>query len=182
MMNRKHVMIDLETLGSTPGCAILSFGAVEFFPATSTLGQEFYAVVDVQSCFDAGLKAEGGAFYWWLMQSHEARTALVAPSYTLAEVLASFIGYLYEPADTLIWAHGPSFDLAVLAAAFTATHQAKPWAFRNERDTRTILDLAGGRKMPAIQAGHHALEDAKSQAREIMNCMHIIAGTHGGKL
>jgi DNA polymerase III epsilon subunit-like protein len=39
------VMIDLETLGRRPGCAILSIGAVEFGPAG--LGRELYIVLDI---------------------------------------------------------------------------------------------------------------------------------------
>ena len=178
-MNKKHLMIDLETLGSTPGCPIISIGAVEFFPTTQTLGQEFYASVDLQSCLDAGLKPEGETFYWWLTQSEGARKALLSsegrPRYTLAETLASFTGYLYEPKDTLIWGHGPSFDLSVLACAFRSLNMERPWSYRNERDTRTVLDLAD-MKFPNIADGHQALSDAKMQATVIMLAIQKLCG------
>lgn len=170
MKNKKHVMVDIETLGSTPGCAVLSIGAVEFFPDINLLGEEFYAAIDLQSCIDRGLKIEGATFYWWLEQEKKAQEALCFQLYQLHTSLYLFSDYFQKCSPDLIWAHGPSFDLAVLSSAFHSTAQKKPWNFRDERDTRTVLDLAG-MKMPKIEGAHHALADAKSQAITIMEAI-----------
>ncbi len=55
----KHVMIDLETMGNKPGCAILSLGAVDFGQDKDKrwlMGDKtFYRELNLQSCIDAGL-------------------------------------------------------------------------------------------------------------------------------
>jgi hypothetical protein len=161
-----NVMVDIETIGSTPGCAILSIAAVEFNPDTAQLGKEFSTGVHLQSCLDYGLKVEGETFYWWIQQSVEARSALSKNRCTLSTALRDFSSYLVELRAAsndkyCIWSHGSSFDLAVLY---------RPWQFRNERDTRTVLDLAG-MKMPKTELSHDALVDAKSQAITIMGAL-----------
>ena len=62
----KHVMCDLETLGLTPGSAILSIGACFFRPVSArvylderVIGERFYANVDPESCKERGLTEEG---------------------------------------------------------------------------------------------------------------------------
>jgi hypothetical protein len=170
-------MIDLETLGSTPGCPILSIGAAEFFPSRDSLGERFYKNVDLQSCIGLGLKPEGGAFYWWLQQSQAARLALVNEVQPLSEALLAFGEFVFfegpKEEQPCVWGHGPSFDLAVLSAAYAVTPQPKPWHYRQERDTRTILDLAGMR-MGENPEGHHALRDAETQALTIMTALRKI--------
>lgn len=49
----EHIMIDLETLDTSPSAAIISIGAVKFDPATQTpLGDKFYLPVSIQSNLD----------------------------------------------------------------------------------------------------------------------------------
>lgn len=74
-----HCMIDLETMGTSPGCAIASIGAVIFDPERPHDGStapEFYAVVDLASCQSVGLTMDAGTVYWWLTQSQKAREAV----------------------------------------------------------------------------------------------------------
>lgn len=170
----RHVMVDLETLGSTPGCAIISIGAVEFFPGTAlTFGKKFYANVDLQSCLDRGLKAEGDTFYWWMQQSEKARLSLLEARVPIFMALGYFADFL--DTDAILWSHGSSFDLAVLSVAFHKIGMPKPWQFRNERDTRTVLDLAK-MKMPKIEEAHNALADAENQAHTICKALEKIKG------
>jgi hypothetical protein len=164
-----HVMIDLETLGSTPGCAILSLGAVRFHPDKNALSAEMYTRVNLQSCLAHGLKVEGDTFYWWLDQSEQARKELKnGHLYNIQDVLIQLKNFL-TPEDH-IWAHGTSFDLAVLAAAYGAVGFSKPWNFRQERDTRTLLAQAGMTMTKTVDA-HQALFDARQQALVIMQAM-----------
>ena len=47
----------------------------------------------------------------------------------------------------------------------------QPWHFRNTRDVRTILALAGGPAKPATTEkvlAHHALSDALYQAAQVI--------------
>jgi len=54
-MSKGHVMLDIETLGVSPGCVILSLSAVEFDINTGELGESFNMGIDIKSCVDAGL-------------------------------------------------------------------------------------------------------------------------------
>jgi len=63
-----HLMIDLETMGNVKNSAIVSIGAVEFNIENGDIGEEFYAVVNLQSCLDKGMVVNGDTIYWWLNQ------------------------------------------------------------------------------------------------------------------
>lgn len=67
------VMIDIETLGTKPGAAILSIGAVMF--SATGLGETFYTPVSLKSCTDIGLTVDPDTVAWWMQQSEEARQA-----------------------------------------------------------------------------------------------------------
>jgi len=163
----KHTMLDLETMGISAGCAIMSIGAVEFDPESQTLGRTFYRTVDLQSCLDVGLRIDASTLYWWLEQSDEARKALtVTCGLPLSIVLDDFSEW-FDPNCTL-WSHGLTFDLPVLQAAYEALKTPVPWQFRNARDTRTIFDLAGVRMAKGAGTHHNALDDARNQADAVI--------------
>ena len=50
-----EVMLDLETLGTTPGSAILSIGAAGFDLHKGYQQRAFHLLVDLQPQFDAGM-------------------------------------------------------------------------------------------------------------------------------
>lgn len=162
----KHTMIDLETMGVSAGCAIMSIGAVEFDPDSQTLGRTFYRVIDLQSCLDAGLRIDARTLYWWMEQSNQAREALSKDKEPFRDVLEAFTRWL-DP-TTLIWSHGLTFDLPVLQAAYEKAGLVTPWKFRNARDTRTIFDLSGVKMGVGAGTYHNALDDARNQADAVI--------------
>lgn len=174
-----NMMIDLETLGSVPGCAILSIGAVMFDPVTQTLGEEFYRTINLNSCLEAGLTVEAPAFYWWMQQEKTTREALLHCLFPLETVLMDFAEFFMNCGAPYVWSHGASFDLAVLSVAYHKLGLEKPWKFRNERDTRTLLN---GRKLPPLENAHHALNDARSQANGIMHVIKYTKFYHEGSI
>ncbi len=165
-----NVMVDLETMGSSPGCAIVSIGAVEFDPASGALGKEFYAVTSLKSSLAIGLTVSADTIMWWLNQSREARAAIALNPTHICDAMVSFGLYLNPEAK--LWSHGASFDLPVLKAAYDICNFSVPWKFRNERDTRTVFDVTDS-KMISQEGGtaHHALADAKNQALSIIQAL-----------
>jgi len=75
-MKFTDVMLDLETMGRKSNSAIVSIGAVEFNIETGETGREFYAVIDLNSCLDFGLKVQADTIYFWLQQNQAARDAI----------------------------------------------------------------------------------------------------------
>ena len=161
----KHVMVDLETLGTMPGSAIVSLGAVEFMPA----GSSFYALIDATSCQQLGLRIEAGTVMWWLGQNEAARQALLeTPGEPIIGVLGAFADWMAAVrggSDLRLWAKGPSFDASLLRSAYRAARMEAPWHYAEERCVRTVLELAGVEiERAADGVRHHALDDARRQA------------------
>jgi DNA polymerase III epsilon subunit-like protein len=175
----KHMMLDLETLGTVPGCVVLSIGAVEFDPSDG-LGAEFHAAISVDDCgMDYGLTVDPLTEQWWERQSKEARDAAFGGSCVLREALAQFDAFYLGAETTCLWGHGASFDAPVLAAAYAAIGWKEPWAYNATRCTRTLYEAAGvDPKAPEFQVGtqHNALDDAKAQALAAIEAMRRLAG------
>lgn len=133
---------------------------------------------------------------WWLEQSAEAQAAFADPV-DLREALMRFgqwlfdttVGHAFEYAldfkerglqGVNIWAHGPSFDPPILAAAYAACGLPVPWHYRAPRDTRTAFDMAGITDHSAYLDGfatgtfHHALDDAICQARAVCDAYNLL--------
>jgi hypothetical protein len=171
----RDVMVDLETLGAKPGCVILSIGAVEFAP--HGLGREFYRVVNVQSCMGYGLSINTETQKWWENQGEIARTVLAeawdpARSNTLPSVLLDFATWLPgETKSVRLWGNGATFDNAILEAAYTAAQMTYPVKFWNDMCYRTLKTLLPPKYKTIPTVPHHALEDAKAQAKDAVDML-----------
>lgn len=183
----KHVSLDLETMGTDPGDAIMSIGAVQFQLDRPLLGDRFYRVINLKSCQEVGLTIKADTLMWWLGQSEAARNAIMVPAQTsLFTALQEFADWLKNNGTELIWGHGAAFDPVLLAAAYRASGMPVPWTYRATRDTRTIHDasfwwpdLEWTRQtrlleLPGDRIEHHALHDAVMQARGILHADHIV--------
>jgi exodeoxyribonuclease VIII len=165
------IMVDLETLGQTPGCIILSIGAVQFGP--KGLGKEFYAVINVADQKKAGLTTDPSTIEWWDKQSVQAREVLAQAnnkkeSIPLKTALDTFQLYLQECGNLRnikIWGNGSDFDNAILAVAHKAANREIGWQFWNNRCFRTLKSMGSKATQPERQGTYHnALDDAKHQA------------------
>lgn len=169
-MSMDNVMLDIETLGTAPGCAVLSIGAVAFDPEAQTLGSEFYRVISAEDCRRHGLKEDQDTLKWWSEQSAEARVVLreaYSTTTTLRDVLLGFNEYLSQFDAPCVWGNGSDFDQPILIAAYAAVGVKPAWKFRNNRCYRTLhaLLLSDG-PLPEREGTHHnALDDARHQAR-----------------
>jgi hypothetical protein len=175
MSHLDDVMIDIETLGTAPGAAILSIGAVLFGPAG--LGDTFYAPVLLQSCTAVGLTIDAATVGWWFTQSEEARAAAFRPdAATLPEVLLAFSCWFAARGVKRPWCHGATFDVPLLDAAYKTCGMTSPWDFWSVRDTRTLYDLAGITVDRNSGVHHNALDDAKAQAEAAIAALRIVGG------
>lgn len=164
-----NVMIDLETLSTAPDAAIMSIGAVIFDPATGELGDKFHMRVDFKEAVGSG-RVDTDTLKWWIGQSEEAGKDVTSGTATPLEVLQAFTEFL--PDDAVVWGNGATFDVTILASAYTRiTNAVAPWKFSNVRDCRTVEDMATGiceRSEFEREGIHHqALDDAIYQAEYI---------------
>lgn len=167
------VMIDLETLGTRPGCAILSIGAVVFDRHSGELGPEFYMVVNRKSCQKNGLFEEQSTLDWWARQSDEARKVIAEAETAengLGGALIQLTAFLqkFGKKDLKVFGCGSDFDIAILTHCYAVMKQPLPWLFWNSRCLRTLRDVAPPSHEPLRKNGvaHSAIDDARNQAHE----------------
>jgi exodeoxyribonuclease VIII len=165
----RDVMVDLETLGSGPGAAILSIGA-QAFDREFGLGRSFYTVINRDSCVVAGLGFDAETIAWWARQSEDAAAVLSEATSDLAPPLAlaldNFNHFLagFGP-DVRVWGNGSDFDNAILAVAFRRVGRAPGWKFFNSRCYRTLKNLRPDVPLQLREGTfHNALDDARTQA------------------
>jgi len=170
-----HIMVDTETLGTHPGCAIRSIGACVFDPTTGQLGARFYANIEPASCDAAGLVADPKTVEWWAAQPREAEAALQSAQHPLGAALEAFSGFYASQAGTALWCHGAGFDEPILRVAYNAVGLTPPWHYRAPRDTRTLFALAGYDCPPGVL--HHALGDAENQAAHVASAWRMLFGS-----
>lgn len=168
----RDIMVDLETMGVDNNAAIVSIGAVQFDPETGEIGSEFYEVIDLSSCVEAGLTLDASTIMWWVGQSEAARKALMTPTGTLSEILEKFTRWL--PSRPKIWGNGATFDNIILRSAYKALSMDVPWKYYDERCFRTLKKEVPVASVPFKGVHHNALDDARYQAQcaiEIFNSL-----------
>ena len=73
----KHLMIDIETLATTPDAAILTIGAVKFDPygddrdKATRRAETFYKRIDLDSNVELGRTINEDTLRWWCDQSED---------------------------------------------------------------------------------------------------------------
>ena len=166
----KNIMVDLETLGTVPGCAILSIGAVEF-DERGALIKSFYTEIYTPSCLDVYMSIDPATETWWRDKEPAARVVLEncadsSKSIPIKSALDQFAGWVkdFDPNNVLVWGNGSDFDNAILAVAYELCGEKLPWKFYNNRCYRTLKNLHPDIRLERVGTYHNALDDAVSQA------------------
>jgi 3' exoribonuclease, RNase T-like len=170
----KHLMVDLETLATTPDASVLTIGAVKFNPDHSFIDRSksniFYRRISLESCSELGLVEDPGTLDWWAKQAPEIIEEAFHPEnrHPIQQVMEEFTKFCWG--CDRYWSHGSIFDIIILEHIYRKLGKGAPWNFWDVRDTRTLFDLGYDPEMPK-DAKHNALEDAYRQARGVQNMM-----------
>lgn len=162
------IMLDLETLGTKPGCVILQLAAVEF--EGDAILALFDVKIDIKSCLEAGLYIDTETLKWWSQQENIG--SVMTGTESLREALEAFSRWVALCESGEIWANGASFDFPILAAAYEKVGLEQPWSFRDERCLRTVRALSGvgdlkGRELVGL--AHDAMSDCKYQVANLQH-------------
>jgi hypothetical protein len=171
-------MLDIETLGTNAGAIVLSIGAVKFSGKalasneSEKFGEEFYAVLDINTQLLKCRTRDDATVAWWQKQPIEARKEAFDNPHredTLA-VLNRFYDFLSNDFafDAIVWGNGSDFDNAIVADLYRSYgFKELPWMFWNNRCFRTFKSEFKSIASEPLFEGvkHHALHDAKHQAR-----------------
>lgn len=171
----KHVMLDLETLGTGPRAAIVAIGAVEFDPRGGEVpsANAFYSRVALASAMQYG-EVDASTLLWWMQQSDQARKdTFLGEAGGLEQVLPAFNRWIDHidngglAKNVCVWGNGATFDNVVIRSAMAAVGLTPSWSFRNDKCYRTVINLLPKDKQPEfVRSGtaHNALDDAITQA------------------
>lgn len=180
----KHVMIDTETLGRTPGSVVRSVAAVEFDPQTGETGRQKVWKIDLTDSIRYGFKVEASTLKWWMMQSDEARREFVegaeTPLENFFEEFMEFLADTDEEKDFTLWCLQLDFDVAMLRSMYSwynlnvyrCDEEVLPWNFRKVRDVRPYMDAldSAGLLPPKVADRHTPLADCLAQ----INCVYLV--------
>jgi len=167
-----NLMLDVETLGTSPRAALLQVGAVAFDPL-GDIQRPKRAVqvnVDLDDAMANGGEVNGSTFIWWLKQSEEARSSICAPGATNVETAMRVLDVFWkENACEAVWAHGSVFDVPIVEHYMRRVGVKVPWRYSQIRDTRTLFAMAenlGWTRTSKVVA-HTAAADAEAQASDV---------------
>jgi DNA polymerase III epsilon subunit-like protein len=166
------IMIDLETLATSPNSTVLTIGAVKFDPFNNDMDnptcEKLYLKVDLDSCDELGLEVNEDTIAWWANQSKEAQEEAFSPEGRIHVRDAFNQLYKFCWGAKRVWSHGASFDTVICENIFKKLNKACPWKFWEVRCTRTLFDIGINPERPPVLK-HHALEDAWNQTIGVQN-------------
>jgi hypothetical protein len=162
----KHVMLDIETMGTGMNACVVAVGAFKFDKDTDFKE----SLLNSENCFYELPHWEGEMDYatvqWWLTQTTEAREAIstgpAKPLYHCLVELVSFVG------NCNIWGNGVDFDNAIIQSHIKRLG-IKGWSYKNNRCFRTVKNMYGPLAYTKPAMPHHALHDAIAQAETLVS-------------
>jgi len=178
-LNAKHVMLDLETMGSGADAAIIAIGAVLFFFAEKKVIDRFYQLIDLRSAVEMDGVIDPSTVMWWLEQSESARLEVAkGDNLHINAALQEFANWFYgidveRVGDIRVWGNGSDFDNVILSSALKRSGYRQPWSFYRNRCYRTMKGLFAAVKIDQFRIGthHNAVNDAESQALHLIHLL-----------
>lgn len=186
---RIDIMTDIETLGKKSDSTIIQIAAIAFDMNTGEHVDTFNKTVDIEK--DMFLNVDGSTIKWWLNTNKELlHTLLSNGKHSSEEVLEMFhewIMDLKEGNDVYLWGNGILFDNKMIQHQLEDNGLDYPIFYRNDRDVRTIVDLAS-KKLGITEdelkkrfnddslVEHDAFDDVKYQIKLVQGCYEILVG------
>lgn len=159
----RHIMLDLETMGTSPGCAVVQIGAVEF--SIYKVGDPVLITISLESCVAAGMRIDPTTVMWWMKQSNAARDSLSENCVSIRDGLQTFSNWIGKE-KVCVWGDGAAFDNVLLASAYRACRMPLPWHYSGDRCFRTMKKVFSVERVVS-EVEHNAAADAVAQARQM---------------
>jgi hypothetical protein len=162
------VMIDIESLGTSPDCTILSIGVVLFDPKGIGITSKLELKPSVEEQTEIYKRSiDEGTLLWWSKQSPEALNEALSDEGRIPfkECMEKVYKFCWN--HRAVWSNGAGFDVVVMESAFRNLEMQIPWPYHSVRDTRTLFDICNVKlsdKKYQTKTTHKAVEDAEHQA------------------
>lgn len=139
------LMLDLETVGTNPGCAIIAIACTPFNANTGKIYKDrtFYTAINFEDSMKYGFSYDRNTVNWWLKTNEELFVTLKEDKTTVQQATVAFMKYMESlPKGIRVWGNSARFDLGILSYfLFKQKIYITPWVTWNERDFRTIKNL-----------------------------------------
>ena len=161
----RNIMLDIETLGSKPGCVVLAVATVEFDATTHLL--HYSEVIHIGSCLRHLLLVDPITLKWWTEQDKELQHEMFSGEVFLEDVLFDLNKFFGETGkEAIVWCKGMNFDFPILHEAYDRVQLPIPWHYRNIRDSRT-LTAASELKFEKPAGAHDPYNDCVAQIKDL---------------
>ena len=160
------IMIDLETLDTTPNCVVLTIGAVIFDPKGMGVIEKLElrpTIEDQTEIYNRTINED--TLKWWAEQSPDALEEALGDQgrTSFRDCMEKLYKFCWN--HRAVWSNGASFDVVVMESAWRNLEMRIPWPFYTIRDTRTLYEVAGVKlRDGGHTTSHKAVEDAERQA------------------
>lgn len=185
---RIDIMVDIETLGTRQDATIFQVAAVAFDILTGETIETFNQIADIGNA--SNLRVDGSTIKWWLNTNKDLLTELLNNgTVSTDELLKHFNKWLVKFKDgaenIYLWGNGILFDNKMIQYQFEQLGLEYPIYYRNDRDVRTIVDLASV-KLGISEAElkeryndesltkHNAFDDVMYQIRLVKGCYEVL--------
>jgi hypothetical protein len=162
----KHLMVDMETLATTPNSVVLSLGAVHFDPYSNHIGDTLYFRINIDDQDSRHIDPD--TIDWWSKQDPKIMEEAFSANDRIGFNDAINLFHKFAWGCDAFWSNGASFDLVIIEDMYRQIGKAYPWNFWQLRCTRTIFNLGVDPNMP-VAGKHDALQDAIRQAIGVQN-------------
>lgn len=147
-MSRIDVMVDIETLGTSSDATIFQIATVSFDILTGDILDNFNGLADISQ--NEFLNVDGSTLKWWLNTNKELLTELLNNGEgSSTELLQDFhkwlTGLTPDSNELCLWGNGILFDNKMIQQQLEDIGLFYPINYKNDRDVRTIVDLAGAK-------------------------------------
>jgi hypothetical protein len=167
-----HMMIDLETLATTPRAALLQAGWAVFDPEGEDIVFSEQFNVNIDSCVAFEGEIADATIRWWLTQSPQARSSVATTGARVTDVMRDLVVSYRHYNCKALWSHGAVFDTPIVDHYIRrGLLEEPPWKFWEIRDTRTLFWLASlaGWRQEKRETAHTAETDARIQATDVQS-------------
>lgn len=188
---RIDIMTDIETLGTDTDSTIIQIAAIAFDITTGKIYTEFNGIANINKN-TTPIKVTGDTIQWWMRTNPQLFGELLnSGTHSSEQLLAIFHTWLSQftkPGNYMyLWGNGILFDNKMIQSQLESIGLDYPVFYRNDRDLRTLVELASLRLGMSEKdlrerwnddslTAHNALDDVKYQINVAVGCMNIIMG------
>lgn len=191
---RVDIMVDIETLGTEVDSTIFQISAVAFDIESGDKIGEFDGLADISKNEDYEMDVSGKTLKWWLNTDVELFKRLInSGEKSSDEILTDFHKWLEgysQIGELYLWGNGIMFDNRMIKEKMEGLGLEYPVHFRNDRDVRTIFELAAMKKNMSVSEfretyslpdteleKHNALHDCYNQIYLVSTCYDILVNS-----